>query len=148
MAKMSLGSSSTGQPVDGRQRRTGEHVAGTRTDGRGHREGLQPVQLPGVADGDVHHGLLVAALVVRQFAGRHQFGLQQRLTEPGDVAVPEDPEAAGEELAFHAVSLGVLLAEEFHDGLGDGQPDGGGAPCRAGGAARAVHRSPSSDSND
>ncbi len=82
----------------------------------------KPVLLPGIADGDVHHGLLVAALVVRQEAGFVELGLQQRLADAGHVAVPEDAEAAGEELTPHAVSLGILLAQELHDRLADGQP--------------------------
>ena len=128
------------KPVDGGQRGAGQHVAGARSDGGGDGEGLQPVELTGIADGDVHHRLLVAALVIGQFSGRQQFGLQQRLAEAGDIAVPEDPEAAGEELALHAVPLRVLLSEEFHHGLCDGQPDDL-ARGRAGLVARALHQS-------
>ena len=50
--------------------------------------------------------------------------LEQRLADARDVAVAEDAEAAGEELLPLAVALGVLVGQEAHDGLGDGQPDG------------------------
>ena len=88
----------------------------------------------------MHHGLLVAALVVRQLAGLVEFGLQQRLTDAGHVAVPEDAEAAGEELAPYAISLGVLLTQELDDRLADGQPHRGGR-----GVGRAAHTVSPSD---
>ena len=78
---------------------------------------------PGIPDGDVHHRLLVAALVVGQLTGRQQLGLQQRLADAGDVAVAEDAEAAGEELLPLAVALAPLVGEEAHHGLGHGEPD-------------------------
>ena len=55
--------------------------------------GAEPVALARVADGDVHHRLLVARRVV----GQQVVVLLQRLAEAGDVAVAEDAEAAGEE---------------------------------------------------
>ena len=69
----------------------------------------------------MHHGLFVAALVVGQLAGLVQLGLQQSLTEAGDVAVPEDAEAASKELALHAISLGILLTQELDDRLAHGE---------------------------
>ena len=48
--------------------------------------------------------------------------LVQRLAEPGQVAVPEDAVAAGEEAAALAVALDLLRGEEAHQRLGDGQP--------------------------
>jgi hypothetical protein len=56
----------------------------------------------------VDHRLLVAGLVVRQPGGIRQLGLEQRLTDAGDVAVAEDAEAAGEQLVAAAVALTVL----------------------------------------
>ena len=56
--------------------------------------------------------------------GLLELGLQQRLPEPGHVAVAEDAEAAGEQLLLHPVGLGVLDAEELHHRLGDGQVHG------------------------
>ena len=50
--------------VDGGQRRAGEHVGGAGADRRGARQGLQAVAHAGVADGGVHHALLVAGEVV------------------------------------------------------------------------------------
>src|SRR6185503_19180918 len=70
-----------------------------------------------VAGGDVDHRLLVARRVVREQVAV----LLQRLAEPGDVAVAEDPEAAGEEAVADAVALDLLRGEEAHQGLGDGQ---------------------------
>ena len=49
--------------------------------------------------------------------------LLQRLPEPGDVAVAEDPEAAGEERRALAVALHLLRREEPHERLGDRQAD-------------------------
>ena len=47
--------------------------------------------------------------------------LQQRLADAGDVAVPEDAEAAGDRALLDAVALGPLVGQERHDGLGDGE---------------------------
>ena len=44
--------------------------------------------------------------------------LRQRLTDAGDVAVTEDPQAAGEEPLSPAVSLDVLRGQEPHERLG------------------------------
>ncbi len=45
--------------------------------------------------------------------------LVQRLSEAGDVAVAEDPEAAREEPRPHAVALDLLGGEEADERLGD-----------------------------
>ncbi len=55
---------------------------------------------------------------------RLDLGLQQRLTHAGHVAVTEDAEAAGEELAAFAVAFDVLVGQEPDRGLGDGEPHG------------------------
>jgi hypothetical protein len=79
--------------------------------------------VPGVADGGVHHGLFVAALVER-----HDIGvLHQGLADPGHVAVAEDAPGAGDQPVPHAVPFGVLGGEEPHQGLGGGQSAGAGA---------------------
>ena len=49
--------------------------------------------------------------------------LLQRLAEAGDVAVPEDAQAAGEEAVPPPVALDVLGGEEAHERLGDGERD-------------------------
>ena len=77
-----------------------------------------------VADGGVDHRLLVAGQVVRQVGRAVQLGLQQRLADAGDVAVAEDPEAAGDQPLLDAVALRVLGGQEPHQRLGDGEPDG------------------------
>ncbi len=89
---------------------------------------LQPVAGTGVGGGRVHGALLVAGQEVGQVpepaAGPARLlglRLEQRLADPGDVAVAEDPEHAGDEAAFHAVPLGVLVGEEPHEGLGHGE---------------------------
>ena len=76
------------------------------------------LQLPRVADGGVHHRLLVPRLAVGEEVGP----LVERLPDPGDVAVPEDAEAAAEEALPHAVALDLLDGEEPHERLGGGQP--------------------------
>ena len=48
--------------------------------------------------------------------------LPQRLAEAGDVAVPEDAQAAGEEARARAVALDLLRGQEADEGLGDGDP--------------------------
>ena len=65
----------------------------------------------------VHHRLLVAAQHISQswfgacLLGL-ELGLQQRLAHPCHVAVPEDAEAAREELAALAVAFDVLVGQE------------------------------------
>ena len=71
--------------------------------------------LTGVAGGDVDHPLLVARGVV----GQQVPVLVKRLSEPGDVAVPEDPVAAGDEPLAPPVALGLLHREEADQRLGD-----------------------------
>ena len=117
------------QPVDGRQRGAGQHVRRAGADAGGDGPRLQPVPLAGVRHGAVHHGLLVSAqYIVQQWLGpglvRLDLGLQQCLAEPGDVAVTEDAEAAGEELAALAVAFDVLVGQEPNGRLRDGESDG------------------------
>ena len=50
--------------------------------------------------------------------------LAQGLADAGDVAVAEDPEAAGEQALGAAVALAVLVGQELDQGLGHGQPAG------------------------
>ncbi len=50
--------------------------------------------------------------------------LVQRLPDPGHVAVPEDPEAAGEEAVLDAVALDVLGGEKADEGLRCREPEG------------------------
>src|SRR5262249_14990477 len=73
-------------------------------------------------------------LVVRQQGGVRE----QRLAEPGDIAVAEDAEAPVDEPCPHAVALDVLGAQEADERLGGRQPDSGHAatlrsraPCRS-----------------
>src|SRR4029450_10072855 len=69
---------------------------------------------------DVDHALLVAGHVVGEPVGV----LAQGLANPGDVAVAEEPEAAGEQALGLAVALAVLVGQELDQGLGHGQPAG------------------------
>ena len=57
--------------------------------------------------------------------GRLDLGLQQRLAHARHVAVAEDAEAAGEELAAFAVAFDVLVGQEANRSLGDGEPHSG-----------------------
>ena len=51
-----------------------------------------------------------------------ELGLQQCLADAGDVAVPEDAEAAGEQRVGDPVPLAALGGEEPDDSLPDGEP--------------------------
>ena len=102
-----------GQPVDGRERRAGHHVRRAGADRGRARECCEPVLHPREPDGGVHHRLLVPRLVVGQQIGV----LVQRLADPGDVAVAEDPEAPLEEPVLDAVALDVLRGEEPYERL-------------------------------
>ena len=66
----------------------------------------------------MHHRLLVARLVV----GEQLWALVERLADPGDVAVAEDPEAAAEEAVLHPVAFDVLLREEPDERLRRREP--------------------------
>jgi hypothetical protein len=68
----------------------------------------------------VHHGLFVARLVV----GEHVGVLRERLSDPGEVAVAKDAEAAFEQSMLHAVALRVLRGHEAHQGLGGSETHG------------------------
>jgi hypothetical protein len=56
----------------------------------------------------VNHRLLVAALVVAE-----PIGLVQRLSNPGDVAMPENSKDAGKKALALPVALNMLNAEEL-----------------------------------
>ncbi|CAM5681362.1 hypothetical protein SVIOM74S_07859 [Streptomyces violarus] len=80
----------------------------------------QAVGLARVTDRRVHHGLFVAALVVR-----HRVGVfQERLADAGDVAVAEDAPGGADEPLPDAVAFGVLGGEETDQRLRDGQAGG------------------------
>jgi hypothetical protein len=112
------------EAVDRGQGRAGDQVGGAGADGGGDRLRGEPVQLAGVADGGVHHGLFVAALVERHGV---LAGLQERLADTGDVAMAEDPPGPGDQPVPYAVAFGVLHGQETHQSLGDGQAEGGAA---------------------
>ncbi len=109
-------------PVDGGEGGAGDEVGGAGADGRGHGVRGQPAALAGVADGGVHHGLLVAALEEGHGVGAGAAALQECLADPGDVPVPEDPPGGGDQPPAPAVTLGVLRGEEAYERLGDGEP--------------------------
>ena len=69
--------------------------------------------------GGVHHGLLVAGLVIRQMLPV----FIQRLAQSGDVAVAEYAEDGGNEPLLHAVALAVLHGKIPDHRLRRGQPD-------------------------
>ena len=60
----------------------------------------------------MHHRLLVAAQARTAASPGRRALLQQRLAEPGDVAVPEDAKTSGEEAVLVAVTLDVLRGKE------------------------------------
>jgi len=65
----------------------------------------------------MRHALLVAALVHHQVAGV----LFKGLAQAQHIAVAENGEHAGDELALYAVDFDVLVIQELHQGLGHGQ---------------------------
>ena len=113
------------------KRGTGDHVGRAWSDRSAAREGGEPVAMPGVADGGVHHRLLVAGLVVAQDVSlrtcpavvRGVLALEERLTDARHVAVAEDAPAAREERRLDTVPLDALHPpQEAHDRLCDRQP--------------------------
>lgn len=110
--------------VDGGQGRARDQVGGAGADGGGHGVRREPAGLAGVADGGVHHGLLVAALVEGH---RVRTGFEERLPDPGDVAVPEDAPSGGDQAVVDSVAGGVLAGQE-----GDQRLCGGEAARRTG----------------
>ena len=96
-----------------------------------HAQRRQPVAHAGVADGGVHHRLLVARQHVGQPLGIGELGLEQRLPDARHVAVAEDAEAAGDQPLLDAVALGVLVGQEPHQRLGHRQPPAHAVPPRA-----------------
>ena len=115
--------------VDGGERGSGEHVGRAGPDGCRHGPGREPVAGLGVADGGVHHRLLVAPEHVGQArplagVGGSQLLLEQRLADAGDVAVAEDAQAPHHQALALAVALAPLVREEAHHRLRDGEPHG------------------------
>ena len=92
-----------GQAVDRRARRGRDHVRRPRSDRRGAGPGLEPVLHPGVAGGRVNHCLLVSREHVRKDSE-----LVERLADPGDVPMSEDPPHPREEWTLDAVPLDAL----------------------------------------
>ena len=76
-----------GDPVDQGRPGGGHHVERPRTDGAGHCEDLPAVGLLGEADGHVRSALLVVSLEIREGMPAPR----QRLAEPDDIAVPDEP---------------------------------------------------------
>ena len=92
------------KPVDRGRGGAGNHVGGSRSDRGRAGDGGQAVVDLGEARRRVHHGLLVAGLVVGQFLPV----FVERLAQSGDVAVAENAEYGGDEPPFHAVALAEL----------------------------------------
>lgn len=67
----------------------------------------------------MNHGLFVAEQVVRQSGV-----LFQGLAQPSNVSVPEDSQASFKQAVVYAIPFRVLVLEEGHDGLRDGQAGG------------------------
>ncbi len=96
------------QPVDRGQRGARDHVGRAGPDRARAGQRGEAVLHPRVARRRVHHPLLVARVVVG-----HRLGLlEQRLPDAGDVAVPEDPEAARDQPLLEPVALRVLVRQE------------------------------------
>ncbi len=107
--------------IGGGRGRCRQHVRRPRTDRRCAGIDPTPQVLLGETDGGMTHALLIAALMHHQFAAV----LLKRLAQAQDIAVAENAENPGDELALHPVHLDILVIEEFHQGLGHRQS------CRA-----------------
>ena len=111
VAKVSAGRSNTGRRLMVASAAPGDHIGGTGADAGRDRPRLQAVLHAGVRDSRVHHRLFIAAEHVgecRLTAGGRDPGSRPArcLPQSGDVAVPEDSEAAGEQLGALAVAFG------------------------------------------
>lgn len=125
------GEEEDGEMVDGGEGGAGDEVGGAGADGGGDGVRGEAAGLAGVADGGVHHGLLVAALEEGHGGPPGGYGpgcggprLQEGLADSGDVAVAEDAPGGADQTLSPAVALGVLAGEEGHQGLGGGEPAG------------------------
>ena len=122
VAKMSLGSSSTGNRLVVANAAPVSMFADPGPIGRGAGQYLQTVARLGESGRRMHHALLVAGQVVRQVGLSGGCGLQQGLPDAGHVAVAEDAEASGNQPLLHPVALAVLLSQEAHHRLRHRQP--------------------------
>src|SRR5690606_37319980 len=95
-----------------------------RADRSGTSEGREPVAHPRKRYRGVDHRLLVARLVVAQPGRVGELRLEQRLPNPGHVAVAQDAPAPLKQLVLLAVTFGVLVGEEAHHRLADGEAYG------------------------
>ena len=68
----------------------------------------------------MHHRLLIAGEIVRKVIA----GFEEGLPKSGNVAMAEDPQAAGEEAVAVPVALNLLRGEEANERLGHGQSHG------------------------
>ena len=108
-----------GQAVDRGRGRAGQHVGRTRADGCRARDGGHAVVHLGVTRGRVHHGLLVAGLVVGQVLPV----LEKGLAQSGHVPMAEYAEYGGDESTLLAVALAVLHGQILDHRLRRGQAD-------------------------
>ena len=106
------------QPVRHRDAGRRHHVQRAGPDRRGGDHDLAPAHRLREADRRQRHPLLVLAPERRQLVAR----LVEGEAEPGDVAVAEDREDAGEERHLAAVDLRPLGDQEPHDRLRGRQP--------------------------
>jgi hypothetical protein len=106
-----------GQPVDRRQRGTGDHVERAGADGGRDGQGRASLGRLGEPAGDVDQALLVATLDERQDVRV----LVECLSETGDVAVAEDPQCGRNEATAVAVRDAVLPGQVQDQGLSGGE---------------------------
>ncbi len=119
------------QPVGVGQRRGGQEVGGAGPGARGAEHEALAQPLFGIGGGREAHAHLVLAAIERQRVAR----LVESLAEAGDVAVPEDAEAAAADAPLLAVDLDELRGEMADDRLRRGEADrvvGHGGSCPPG----------------
>src|SRR5437660_5620628 len=90
-----------------------DHIGCARADRRRTGKRLQAVLRLRIGRRDMHHGLLVAGLIVAEL--RH---LLQRLANPSNIAMSKNTEASSEKGLFSPVAFYILVVEKGNDGLG------------------------------
>ena len=106
-----------GQPVGVSDRGGGHHVGRPRSHRRSGDHDLAPTLRLGERHCGQRHGLLV----VPPPGGQLVLDPDKRLGQGHDVAVPEDPEHAGEKGNFGTVDLSALRDQPAHDCLSRGE---------------------------
>ena len=105
--------------IDRRDRRARDHIGRAWPDRRCTGQCRQSQVGLGEADCRMHHRLLIAGLVIREFLT----ALLECLADAADIAVAKDPKHRRDQPSRLAVALAVLRLQVPHDRLRHGQAD-------------------------